>query len=95
MCRQHVTAVSPSDSVQSTVNIPLVAPFLNYLQEFAMPKPLPDGRTESPGVVRIYLASMMILAAFYLCSAVVSVILNSVAALLRAAGILGQPSDGQ
>lgn len=38
-----------------------------------MPRTLPDGRVESPGVVRIYIASMAILAFFYACSAVVQV----------------------
>jgi hypothetical protein len=38
-----------------------------------MPRTLPDGRTESPGVLRIYLTSMIILAAFYACSAVLQV----------------------
>lgn len=32
-----------------------------------MPKTLPDGRTESPGVMRIYMSSMVILALFYAC----------------------------
>jgi hypothetical protein len=32
-----------------------------------MPKTLPDGRTESPGVLRIYMSSMVILALFYAC----------------------------
>jgi hypothetical protein len=47
---------------------------LEALQRFAMPRTLPDGRTESPGVLRIYLASMIILAGFYACSAVMQVL---------------------
>lgn len=55
-----------------------------------MPRKLPDGRTESPGVMRIYLSSLIILAAFYVCSAAVALILRSVAAILRAVGIAGE-----
>lgn len=59
------------------------------LQENSMPKKLPDGRTESPGVLRIYLSSLTILALFYACSTVVGLILRSVATILRAVGIAG------
>jgi hypothetical protein len=53
--------------------IPVITPVLEGLQAFAMPRTLPDGRVESPGVLRIYLASMFILAAFYAISAVIQV----------------------
>ena len=53
--------------------IPVITPALDMLQSLAMPRTLPDGRTESPGVVRIYLASMIILAVFYVASAVIQV----------------------
>lgn len=62
---------------------------VNCLQENSMPKKLPDGRTESPGVLRIYLSSLIILALFYACSAVVGLILRSVSVILRAVGIAG------
>ncbi|WIA20218.1 hypothetical protein OEZ85_006060 [Tetradesmus obliquus] len=60
-------------------------------KENSMPKKLPDGRTESPGVLRIYLSSLIILALFYACSAVVGLILRSVSVILRAVGIAGPP----
>jgi hypothetical protein len=60
------------------------------LQENSMPKKLPDGRTESPGVLRIYLSSLIILALFYACSTVVGLILRSVATILRAVGVAGE-----
>jgi hypothetical protein len=53
--------------------LPIIQPALDFLHDFAMPKTLPDGRTESPGVLRIYLASMIILAVFYCCSAALQV----------------------
>lgn len=55
-----------------------------------MPKTLPDGRSESPGVLRIYMSSMIILALFYACSMVLSLILNGVAGILRAVGVMGE-----
>jgi hypothetical protein len=55
-----------------------------------MPRTLPDGRSESPGVLRIYMSSMVILALFYACSMVLSLILNGVAGILRAVGIMGE-----
>jgi hypothetical protein len=54
-----------------------------------MPRKLPDGRTESPGVLRIYLSSLIILALFYVASGFVGLILRSVATILRAVGIAG------
>lgn len=53
--------------------IPVITPALEALQRYSMPRTLPDGRTESPGVLRIYLASMVILAAFYAASAALQV----------------------
>ncbi|KIZ00876.1 hypothetical protein MNEG_7083 [Monoraphidium neglectum] len=53
-----------------------------------MPRTLPDGRVESPGVLRIYLASMFILAAFYAISAVIQTVVNGLLGGLRAIGIL-------
>jgi hypothetical protein len=55
-----------------------------------MPQTLPDGRTESPGVLRIYMASMIILAAFYACSATLGVIFRVAGAALKAVGIGGE-----
>lgn len=55
-----------------------------------MPRTLPDGRSDSPGVLRIYMASMVILATFYACSAVLSLILKGVAGILRAVGVMGK-----
>lgn len=69
--------------------IPVASELYDFLQDNAMPRKLPDGRSESPGVLRIYLSSMIILGLFYMCSAVVSLILNGVAGVLRAAGVLG------
>lgn len=71
--------------------IPVASELYDFLQENAMPRTLPDGRTESPGVFRIYISSLTILALFYACSAVVSLILRGVATILRAAGIMGMP----
>jgi hypothetical protein len=70
--------------------IPVASELYSFLQDNCMPTTLPDGRTESPGVLRIYLASMVILAVFYLCSAVLGLILKSVATILRAVGIMGE-----
>lgn len=70
--------------------IPVASELYSFLQDNAMPRTLPDGRTESPGVLRIYLASMAILATFYACSAVLSLILRGVAGILRAVGIMGE-----
>lgn len=72
--------------------IPVASELYDFLQDNAMPKKLPDGRTESPGVLRIYLSSMIILGLFYACSAVLSLILNGVAGILRAVGIMGELS---
>eukprot|EP00775_Hariotina_reticulata_P006881 gene6881-7097_t len=69
--------------------IPVASELYDFLQENAMPRILPDGRSESPGVWRIYISSLTILALFYACSAVLSLILQGVAAFLRAAGIMG------
>lgn len=74
--------------VKQSKPIPFVTPVLEGLQRLSMPRTLPDGRTESPGVVRIYLASMIILAVFYALSAFLQVITNGVLAMLRAAGVL-------
>lgn len=70
--------------------IPVASELYDFLQENSMPKTLPDGRTESPGVFRIYMSSMVILAMFYACSAVVSLILRGVAGILRAVGVMGE-----
>jgi hypothetical protein len=53
-----------------------------------MPRVLPDGRSESPGVLRM--CSMIILALFYATSACVSLILRGVSGILRAVGIMGE-----
>lgn len=71
--------------------VPGASELYDFLQENSMPKKLPDGRTESPGVLRIYLSSLIILALFYACSAVVGLILRSVSVILRAVGIAGPP----
>jgi hypothetical protein len=60
-----------------------------------MPRKTPDGRTESPGVLRIYLSSMIILALFYACSAVLSLLLRVAAAALRAVGLIGAAAHCQ
>jgi hypothetical protein len=67
----------------------LPAPVL-WLQNQVMPQTLPDGRTESPGVLRIYMASMIILAAFYACSATLGLIFRVAGAALKAVGIGGE-----
>ncbi len=92
----HLTYVSGSAACQLTLLTPLrlVASSMLLLQENAMPRQLPDGRTESPGVLRIYLSSMIILALFYACSAVMSLILRGVAGVLRAVGVMGESRDG-
>lgn len=69
--------------------IPVASELYSFLQDNSMPRTLPDGRSESPGVLRIYMSSMVILVVFYMCSAVVSVILRGVAGILRAAGVMG------
>lgn len=69
--------------------IPGASELYDFLQENAMPRKTPDGRTESPGVLRIYLSSMIILALFYACSAVLSLLLRVAAAALRAVGLIG------
>jgi hypothetical protein len=59
-------------------NTPVLREAYYWLQESSMPTKTPDGRTESPGVVRIYLASLAILGAFYVCSAVVGVVVKGI-----------------
>jgi hypothetical protein len=68
--------------------IPVAGPVLGYLQDCAMPKKLPDGRTESPGFVRIYFASLILLAVFYAASAVLQGLINLFVAVLVKVGIL-------
>lgn len=70
--------------------IPGASELYDFLQENSMPRQTPDGRSESPGVIRIYTSSMIILAVFYLCSAVVSLILKGVTGILRAVGVMGE-----
>jgi hypothetical protein len=68
--------------------IPVAGPVLGYLQDCAMPQKLPDGRTESPGAVRIYFASLVLLGVFYAASAVLQVLINIFVAVLVKVGIL-------
>jgi hypothetical protein len=68
--------------------LPVAGPVLGYLQDCAMPKKLPDGRTESPGAMRIYLASLVLLAVFYTASAVLQALINVFVAVLLKLGII-------
>lgn len=61
---------------------------MDWLHDQAMPRTLPDGRVESPGFVRIYLASMAILAAYYAFSLVLGAVLKGARAVLEAAGVM-------
>jgi len=93
-CFEHVSASAAA--ICSPVKyelpryIPVASELYSFLQDNSMPRTLPDGRSESPGVLRIYMSSMVILVVFYMCSAVVSVILRGVAGILRAAGVMGE-----
>ncbi|GBF94652.1 hypothetical protein Rsub_07388 [Raphidocelis subcapitata] len=92
---QQGVTVAEEQPAKPSRPIPIVTPALDWLQRFAMPRTLPDGRTESPGVIRIYLASMIILATFYACSAVLQLMLNGVALALKATGVIkGTPNSG-
>ena len=53
-----------------------------------MPQKLPDGRTESPGAMRIYCASLILLGFFYAASAVLQALINVFMAVLLKVGII-------
>lgn len=74
---------------------PLCPQLLDWLHANAMPQKLPDGRSESPGVMRIYVASMVILALFYATSTALGAVLKLVQLSLQAAGIIKGGGGGQ
>lgn len=84
----HVCMHRPAESYGLKTYVPVASELLDWLHASAMPKTLPDGRTESPGVLRIYVASMVILAIFYTVSIMLGAVMQGLGALLRAAGIL-------
>ncbi|KAF8055945.1 hypothetical protein HT031_006584 [Scenedesmus sp. PABB004] len=83
--------VTPAEEKRYTlpVYVPGASELYDFLQDNAMPRKTPDGRTESPGVLRIYLSSMIILALFYACSAALGLVMRVAAAALRAVGLVG------
>jgi len=68
--------------------VPLVSETVDWLNSNAMPVRRPDGRMESPGVLRIYVASMVCLAVFYTLSLVVGAFMQGVRRMLEALGIV-------